>query len=121
LRENKLEVHLDLNYATLWTKVYPIQLYLGNIMATAPITSTAARDIGFINKNEDLKSFAPKNKVSEFEGNKTKVEASQNVSPKPAAEPQEAKQAAKPNTDAKPAPVVNTRGEVTGSTINTSA
>ena len=90
-------------------------------MATAPITSTAARDVAFANKNEDLKSFAPKSKVNETEANKAKAELSRAAEVKVTRDAQETKQAAKPTEESKPAPVVNTRGEVTGSTINTSA
>lgn len=90
-------------------------------MATAPITSTAARDIAFAARNEEVKSFAPKNKVSENEANLTKVETKKTEDVKASNNVQEAKQAQKPAEETKPAPVVNTRGEVTGSRINTTA
>jgi uncharacterized protein YdaT len=89
-------------------------------MATAPITSTAARDFAFAARNEEVKSFAPKNKVSENEVNFTKIETqTENVSA--TNNVQEAEQAQKAVEETKPAAVVNTRGEVTGSRINTSA
>lgn len=90
-------------------------------MATAPITSTAARDQVFANRNEELKSFAPKNKVNDTEVVKAKDDVNRTAETKAARDAQESKQAAKPVQEAKPAPVVNTRGEVTGGTINTSA
>ena len=90
-------------------------------MATAPITSTASRDIAFAARNEEVKSFAPKNKVSENEANLTKIETKKTEDVKASNNVQEAKQAQKPTEETKPAPVVNTRGEVTGSRINTSA
>ena len=90
-------------------------------MATAPITSTAARDQIFANRNEELKSFAPKNKVNETEAIKAKEAINKAQEVKQSQENQEAKQTAKPAQEPKPTPVVNTRGEVTGGTINTSA
>jgi hypothetical protein len=90
-------------------------------MATAPITSTAARDIAFAARNEEVKSFAPKNRVSENEVNLTKVETKQTENVSATNNVQEVKQAQKPVEETKPAPVVNTRGEITGSRINTTA
>jgi hypothetical protein len=93
----------------------------GNIMATAPITSTAARDQVFANRNEELKSFAPKNKVNDTEVIKAKDDVNKAVEAKAARDTQESKQSTKPVQETKPTPVVNTRGELTGGTINTSA
>ncbi|MBC3872784.1 hypothetical protein [Undibacterium flavidum] len=90
-------------------------------MATAPITSTAARDQVFSNRNEELKSFAPKNKVNDAEVVKAKADVNKTNEVKAARDAQESKQAAKPAQEPKPTPVPNTRGEITGGTINTSA
>lgn len=82
-------------------------------MATAPITSTAARDQVFSNRNEELKSFAPKNKVNDAVNKTTEIKAARDT--------EETEQVAKPASEPKPTPVPNTRGEITGGTINTSA
>nr|WP_315467817.1 hypothetical protein [uncultured Undibacterium sp.] len=90
-------------------------------MATAPITSTAARDQVFATRNEELKSFTPKDKVNNTEAVKVKDDVNRAAETKAVRDTQETKQQANPVQNAKPTPVVNTRGEVTGSTINTSA
>lgn len=90
-------------------------------MATAPITSTAARDLVFASKNEEVKSFSPKNKVNDAEIVKAKADANKASEAKAARDAQEAKQATQTAQEPKPTPVPNTRGEITGGTINTSA